>query len=219
MIAQMKEDGEDKEEYRRLSKIIMLGDTGVGKSCIVNRYIKNTFHEEVIPTMLVDMERASVRLDDGSTTDVSIWDTAGQEAFRSMLTNYYRACKGIVLVYSVASANSFIGLLYWYEEIMKHKDDSCSVILVGNKSDCPAEQREVSTAMGRSYANKYELDFIETSAKTGYKIAEMFEKLTHSFTTKYIEQLELENASLRLQLEGGRGKKGAKGKGKKDCTC
>ena len=163
-----------KKEF--MYKILLLGDISVGKTCILTRYSDNTFREEHFVTVGLDFIKKSVNLDNGKTVNIQIWDTAGQDRFKSITKNYYKGAHGIILIYDVTTRMTFDNVRNWINTIKEEVDDKVNVILVGNKID-NNDNRKVTTEEGQKIANEYKLPFYETSAKTGDNINKAFNDL------------------------------------------
>lgn len=144
-------------------KLIVIGDSCVGKTSILNRYTKNNFDDKTINTIgVIVLSKEEVL--NNTKYQVLIWDTAGQEKYRSISSNYYRNSSGILLVYSITDLNSFKNIEKWMKEIRNYTDYNTVIFLVGNKSDL-AYERVVSYEDGYNLAKNYGLLFFETSAK------------------------------------------------------
>ena len=163
-----------KKEF--MYKILLLGDISVGKTCILTRYSDNTFREEHFVTVGLDFIKKSVNLDNGKTVNIQIWDTAGQDRFKSITKNYYKGAHGIILIYDVTTRKTFDNVRKWIDTIKEEVSDKVNVILVGNKID-NNDNRKVTTEEGQKIANEYKLPFYETSAKTGDNINKAFNDL------------------------------------------
>lgn len=166
-------------------KYIMLGETSVGKSCIAMKFVNNVFSEKYVCTVGVDYKVKSLNLSDKISADIQIWDTCGQEKFRTITRQYYRDCNAIVLVFDLTSINSFNSLEYWIEELntfLPNKKD-VSIILIGNKCDLLLE-RQVSSTEANQFARRFNLEYIEVSAKDGTNIYEAFENITWTLVHK-----------------------------------
>ena len=161
-------------EYDNLLKILLIGDSGVGKSSLLVRFCDDAFSGKQLSTIGVDFKVKYVELRD-KKFKLAIWDTAGQERFRTLTSSYYRGAHALILVYDTSSRASFSNLSYWLEEVNKYSTNGEAVILVvGNKID---EPREVSTEEGQEFAFNNSALFIETSAKTKQGVREAFEEL------------------------------------------
>ena len=168
-----------------LYKILLLGDTSVGKTCFLMRYTDNTFQEIHMSTIGLDYKLKNVQLEDGKFVKIQIWDTAGQDRFRSITKNYYKGAHGILLLYDITDKKSFDNVKTWIEQIREEVSDKVSVILVGNKID-DVEGRKVKTEEGEKIAKEIGVSFFECSAKTGENIDmifnEMVKKTVEAFT-------------------------------------
>uniref|UniRef100_A0A8V1A0V4 small monomeric GTPase n=1 Tax=Gallus gallus TaxID=9031 RepID=A0A8V1A0V4_CHICK len=163
-------------------KLILIGDSAVGKSSLLLRFAEGSFEPSLKPTICepggdggVDFKVKKMVVD-GHTVQLAIWDTAGQERFRTLNPSYYRGTQGIVLVYDVTRKDTFTGLDSWLNELEIYNTKSNTVkMLVGNKTDKP--DREVERREGLQFAKKRSLLFIETSAKTEDGVQHAFEEL------------------------------------------
>jgi Ras-related protein Rab-18 len=144
-------------------KLLLIGDSSVGKSSILLRFTDDTFSEKHAATIGVDFKTRDMNFR-GKRIRTTVWDTAGQEKFRSLTSSYYRGTHGIVLVYDVTSRESFVHVTDWLNEVQTFcGDDECVLLLVGNKIDL--EARAVTTQEGQAFAREKNMVFIETSAK------------------------------------------------------
>lgn len=159
--------------YRYIFKYIIVGESSVGKSCLLLQFIDNRFKDSHDLTIGVDFGSKTIKLDDGTNVKVQIWDTAGQESFRSITKSYYRGSICALLVYDITRRSTFDNLVRWLEDLRDVAYNKMVVLLIGNKDDLSAE-REVSTEEGEQFASKNNLLFFETSAKTGHNIGEAF---------------------------------------------
>ncbi|CAL5223554.1 g6087 [Coccomyxa viridis] len=155
-------------------KLVLLGDSGVGKSCLVLRYVRGQFDPSSKVTVGAAFMSHSVHLQDGTTVKFEIWDTAGQERYASLAPLYYRGASAACVVYDITNAESFQKAKHWVSELQKNASGAIVIILVGNKSDL-TEQREVTTESGQEYAERNSMLFMETSAKTAANVAAIFE--------------------------------------------
>jgi len=145
-------------------KLLMLGDSGVGKSCLVLRFAnENKSKIESLPTIGIDFKIKRVTIGD-KRLKLQIWDTAGQERYRTITTSYYRGSQGILLVYDITDKNSFSSIRNWVSQIKQHADANVVKILIGNKSDMQIS-RQVSYAEGEELAREFNMKFFETSAQ------------------------------------------------------
>jgi len=167
---------EDKiDKYDKLFKIVLVGDSGVGKSNILSRYINDEFYHESKSTIGVEFCTRTLFIDD-FVIKIQIWDTAGQERFRAITKAYYRGSHGIIVVYDITSRKSFDNIIKWMFEFEENVDKTSVVLLVGNKCDL-VKNREVSYEEGQEFANKNNFLFIETSALNGNNVENAFVSL------------------------------------------
>uniref|UniRef100_A0A6B2LHQ4 Uncharacterized protein n=1 Tax=Arcella intermedia TaxID=1963864 RepID=A0A6B2LHQ4_9EUKA len=164
------------------SKIVLLGDTGVGKTSIALRFTNDTFQPRTNPTIGASFLMKSMTVDDRKLK-LQIWDTAGQERFRSLAPMYYRGASAALLVYDLTSPFSFNKVKEWVNELKINVPDDIIIVVVGNKLDKAQKHREISTETGQEYARSVGAAFFETSAKTKEGIEEAF----HSIAQKLIE--------------------------------
>ncbi|GLT93238.1 hypothetical protein SLE2022_110390 [Rubroshorea leprosula] len=157
-------------------KLVLLGDSGVGKSCIVLRFVRGQFDPTSKVTVGASFLSQTIALQDSTTVKFEIWDTAGQERYAALAPLYYRGAGVAVIVYDITSPESFTKAQYWVKELQKHGSPDIVMALVGNKADLH-EKREVPAQDGIDYAEKNGMFFIETSAKTADNINELFEEI------------------------------------------
>ena len=186
------------QDYDYLFKVLLLGDTDVGKSSLILRYTEETFNSKLVNSIGVDFKMKKKEID-GKIIKVQIWDTAGHERFRSITYSYYRGANAIIIVFDITDKKSFLSITEWLKQIEKHAKENVFKFLVGNKSDL-AEERKVTFEEAKEYADEHELPYIETSAKEGININELFESSIKSFLSnnKYIggdKNIKLNNQS------------------------
>lgn len=161
-------------------KILVIGESAVGKSCILLRYTDDFFQEDSLSTIGVDF-KIKKEVIDGSLVKIQIWDTAGQERFRNICKAYYRGTQGILLVFDVNNRDSFEKTITWITSIKENVANTVDIILVGNKADNPDEdaggERKVSKEEGQKMAESLDVPYFETSAKTGRNVNEVFIKM------------------------------------------
>ena len=166
---------EDYTSFDMSFKLIVIGDSGVGKSCLTNNAIKNTFDDAYNATVGFEFFTFNIRLN-GKVVKLQIWDTCGQELYRSLITNFYRNSSLAMMVYSINSKESFDNVEMWLRELRTHSNPDVKVFLIGNKSDLEAE-REVTTEQGENFYKQNNLSlFMESSAKTGFNTQKIFVK-------------------------------------------
>jgi small GTP-binding protein len=166
---------EDYTSFDMSFKLIVIGDSGVGKSCLTNNAIKNTFDDAYNATVGFEFFTFNIRFN-GKVVKLQIWDTCGQELYRSLITNFYRNSSLAMMVYSINSKESFDNVEMWLRELRTHSNPDVKVFLIGNKSDLEAE-REVTTEQGENFYKQNNLSlFMESSAKTGFNTQKIFIK-------------------------------------------
>ena len=167
-------------------KLIIVGDSGVGKSCLAIKAIKNYFEDLYAPTVGFEFLSFNVKIDD-QTIKLQIWDTCGQEAYRSLINSFYRNSSLAILVYSIDNNNSFSNLETWLNEIKAQSNPDIKIFLIGNKADLE-DKREVTKEMGENFANTHKLTlFMETSAKTGFNAQNLFTKAATILYTDHLK--------------------------------
>jgi len=155
-----------------MMKLLLLGDSGVGKTCLLLRFADDVFNETFISTIGIDFKHKNIEID-GRKIKLQIWDTAGQEKYRTITSAYYRSAQGIVLCYDVTDERSFNNVAQWVRNIDEHANASVNRILVGNKCDSP-DKRVISLEKGKALAAKYGIKFFETSARSNIGVSEAF---------------------------------------------
>jgi len=158
--------------YAYLFKYIIIGDTGVGKSCLLLQFTDKRFQPVHDLTIGVEFGARMITVSDKSIK-LQIWDTAGQESFRSITRSYYRGAAGALLVYDITRRDTFKHLGRWLEEARQHSQSNMVIMLIGNKSDLE-HRRAVSTEEGKAFADEHGLVFMETSAKTAFNVERAF---------------------------------------------
>ena len=157
------------------AKIVLLGDVSVGKTSIASRYCKNSFNDHHINTIGGAYQQQKVVLGNGSMVKLHIWDTSGQERFRAMTNLYYRDAQVAILTYDITNESSFASIEFWINELKyKVENDNMLLCLVGNKCDVSSNERKITTAKGKNFANENNMIFYETSAKTGEGVKDLF---------------------------------------------
>jgi len=164
-----------KRDYDHLFKLVLIGDSGVGKSCLLLRFADDAFTESYISTIGVDFRFRTVKVEK-KTVKLQIWDTAGQERFRTITSAYYRGADGIIMVYDVTNQESFDHVNDWLSEVNRYASEGTCKLLVGNKSD--KADKVVPTDKARSFADGLNIQFLETSAKNASNVEEAFLTMT-----------------------------------------
>ena len=163
------------ENYDFIFKVLLLGNSDVGKSSLILRYVDQVWSDTFVPTIGVDFKVKTLELQN-KQIKMQIWDTAGQERFRNVISSYFRGAHGILLIYDVTNRDSFKNLESWLIEIEKNASENVLKILIGNKNDL-VDDKEIKTEEGQAFANRNGMQFIETSAKENTNVTEAFESL------------------------------------------
>jgi len=159
-------------EYDYLFKLLLIGDSGVGKSCLLLRFADDTYTESYISTIGVDFKIRTIELE-GKTVKLQIWDTAGQERFRTITSSYYRGAHGIIVVYDVTDSDTFSNVKQWLQEIDRYASEGVDKLLVGNKSDLTSK-KVVEYSVAKEFADQLNIPFLETSAKNATNVEQAF---------------------------------------------
>lgn len=171
--------------YDVLIKLLLIGDTGVGKSCLLLRFSDDAFTTSFITTIGIDFKIKTIDLD-GKRVKLQIWDTAGQERFRTITTAYYRGAMGILLVYDVTDEQSFQNIRNWIRNIEQHASSEVDKLLIGNKCDMEGD-KVVERARAQRLADEYHIKLFETSAKSNINVTEAFLSLTQDIKRRLID--------------------------------
>jgi Ras-related protein Rab-1A len=169
-------------DYDYLFKVLIIGNSGVGKSCLLLRFAEDMFSDNYISTIGVDFKIRKLEVEDKSVK-LQIWDTAGQERFRTITKSYYRGSNGIVVVYDITDRESFDQVQHWMGEIDAHASADVCRLLVGNKADLN-DKRAVKTDEGAALARQYGIPFLETSAKEASNVETMFTTMAGAMKKK-----------------------------------
>jgi Ras-related protein Rab-1A len=172
-------------EYDYLFKFLLVGDSGVGKSCLVLKFTDRVFNDSYISTIGVDFKIQTLQLD-GKFIKLQIWDTAGQERFRSITSSYYRGAHAVIIVFDLTDTETFENVRNWIHEIERYAAEHVCKMLIGNKADL-TNLRQVSTERAQELATKLQIPYFETSAKTNANVQQMFIELTKQTKDQYIQ--------------------------------
>ncbi|XP_058472223.1 ras-related protein Rab-15-like isoform X1 [Solea solea] len=164
------------KQYDILFRLLLLGDSGVGKTCMLRRFTDCEFDPSHISTIGVDFKMKTLEID-GIKVRVQIWDTAGQERYQTITKQYYRRAQGIVFVYDITSEQSFQHIAKWASDVDEYAPDKVQRMLVGNKCDDEL-RRQVTKEQGSKLAQSYDMEFFETSASNNSNIREAFTRVT-----------------------------------------
>jgi len=187
--------------YDYLIKLLLIGDSGVGKSCLLLRFSDDSFTPSFITTIGIDFKIRTIELE-GKRIKLQIWDTAGQERFRTITTAYYRGAMGILLVYDVTDEKSFNNIRNWIRNIEQHATESVNKILIGNKCDM-VEKKVVDSARGKALADEYAIKFLETSAKNSINVEEAFITLAKDIKKRLIDNQQDPGTTPKTTNTGG----------------
>jgi Ras-related protein Rab-1A len=163
------------QEYDYLFKLLLIGNSAVGKSSLLLRFSDNIFNESFLPTIGVDFKIRTLDLN-SKIAKLQIWDTAGQERFKNITSSYYKGAHGVILVYDITDRSSFKDVENWLQEVQKHANENIVKLLVGNKCDLES-QRQVTTDEGKDLAQSLGIKFVETSAKSSTNVEKAFQTL------------------------------------------
>ena len=173
-------------DYQYIFKLILIGNSGVGKSSILNRYMNKAFQETYKCTIGVDFLMKSIEIN-GKTVKLQLWDTAGQEKYKSMVASYYRGANVAFVIFDLTNRESFDSLPLWIENYYKNGPEQKNIILIGNKKDL-VDLRQIKQEEAEAFSETNNMIYFETSAKEGYNIEYVFtyaaEKLLEYFSTQ-----------------------------------
>ena len=188
-------------------KVLLLGDTTVGKTCFLMKYTDKTFQDVHISTIGLDYRLKSMKLKNGKNVKLQIWDTAGQDRFRAITKNYYKGANGIILIYDVTNPKTYDNVKSWVSQIREEASPNTVVYLCGNKIDMK-ESRMVKTEDGTKLAEEFGFPFNETSAREGININETFEDLIERIDTVYSKLENNIGKAKKNKLYEGKSKNG-----------
>ena len=171
-------------EYDYLMKIIVAGNSGCGKSSLLCQYVDKIFSDTFIATIGVDFKIKNLNLKSGKTAKLQIWDTAGQDRFRTIVASYWRGADGVVFVFDLTDLTSFEAVKHWAQEVDRYGSQRVQKILVGNKCDLTAK-RVVTREMGEALATSMGIKYIETSAKTMENVDQAFVMAAETVASNY----------------------------------
>ncbi|KAJ9524061.1 hypothetical protein QJQ45_022494 [Haematococcus lacustris] len=205
-----------------LFKLLLIGDSGVGKSCLLLRFADDTYTESYISTIGVDFvsrdaldslglkKIRTVELD-GKVIKLQIWDTAGQERFRTITSSYYRGAHGIIVVYDVTDQESFNNVKQWLNEIDRYANENVNKLLIGNKSDLTSK-KVVDYQTAKAFADEIGIPFLETSAKNATNVEEAFMTMAAEIKNRMASQPMPSRPGGGATIRPGEGKSVAAGK-------
>lgn len=186
--------------YDYLFKVVLIGDSGTGKSNLLSRFTRNEFSLESRSTIGVEFATRSINVD-GKTVKAQIWDTAGQERYRAITSAYYRGAVGALLVYDIAKHSTYVNVSRWLKELRDHADSNIVVMLVGNKSDL-RHLRAVPTEEAKAFAAENNLSFIETSALDASNVEQAFQNILTEIY-RIVSNKQLQSSDDVIKPSGG----------------
>ncbi|XP_043918863.1 ras-related protein ORAB-1-like [Protopterus annectens] len=197
-------------EYDYLFKLLLIGESGVGKSCLLLRFADDTYTDSYISTIGVDFKIRTIELE-GKTVKLQIWDTAGQERFRTITSSYYRGAHGIIIVYDVTDLDTFSNVREWLEEINRYASENVNKLLVGNKCDLTTK-KVVDYTTAKEYADSLQMPFLEASAKNATNVEQAFVTMAAEIKNRVgsgAAQMDSQKSNVRIQStplkQGGTG--------------
>ena len=186
------------DNYEMMFKVVLVGDSFVGKTNIMSKYLKNEFHEDSKATVGVEFGSRQFNIE-GHVVKAQIWDTAGQERYKAITSAYYKGAKGAFIVYDITRKESFDNVSKWADQLKSTADKNLTIIIVGNKTDLE-DQRQITSEEGQNKANSLESAFIETSAASGSNLDKAFEMMINEVYKKCHEEMLAEGD---VEIEGG----------------
>ena len=177
----------DDDNYEVMFKVVLVGDSSVGKTNIMSKYLKNEFHEDSKATVGVEFGSKQFTVE-GHQVKAQIWDTAGQERYKAITSAYYKGAKGAFVVYDINRKQSFDSVDRWINDIKAAADKNLTIIIIGNKCDLE-DQRQVKKEQGEEKAKSNEVAFMETSAFSGENLDKAFEKMVNEVFKKCHEEM------------------------------
>ena len=204
-------------QQEKTVSILTVGETQVGKTSLILRFIDRVFYYDTKTTIGVDFKVKRINLLNKNVL-VKIWDSAGQERFKTVTRQYYKNAEGVMLIYDVTSQKSFSMIEEWFKSIIENKRKDAQVILIGNKKDMV--NRVISAEQGESLAKKFEIKYYETSALSGENVDQVFEELAENILKTKLNTEEEESISLSYNSErDGKKKNSEKDRDKKQPCC
>jgi len=203
----------DKSSFDHLIKLLLIGDSGVGKSCLLLRFSDDSFTSSFITTVGIDFKVKTINLD-GKRIKLQIWDTAGQERFRTITTSYYRGAMGVMLVYDVTDEKTFNNIRNWMSNIEKHASEQVIKMILGNKCDME-DKRVIEAERGKALADEYGVEFFETSAKDATNVELAFMTMVQDVKKKIIDKSEATPQPTVVNVDNGN----SQNNGNNNCSC
>ena len=188
----------EEDNYEMMFKVVLVGDSFVGKTNIMSKYLKNIFQADSKATVGVEFGSKQFNIE-GHSINAQIWDTAGQERYKAITSAYYKGAKGAFVVYDITRKESFESIDKWVSDLKASADKKLTVVIIGNKSDLE-DQRQVTKEQGQEKANQLEVAFMETSAVSGDNLDKAFDMMINEVYKKCHEEMLAEDD---LDIEGG----------------
>ena len=189
----------EEENYEMRFKVVLVGDSFVGKTNIMSKYLKNEFHEDSKATVGVEFGSKQFNVE-GHSIKAQIWDTAGQERYKAITSAYYKGAKGAFVVYDITRKGSFESIDKWVSDLTAAADKKITIVVIGNKCDLE-DQRQITKEQGEEKAGKLEVAFLETSALSGENLDKAFEMMISEIFKKCHEEM-LSEGDVDI-IEGG----------------
>ena len=190
----------DEDNYEIMFKVVLVGDSFVGKTNIMSKYLKDEFHEDSKATVGVEFGSKQFTIE-GHSIKAQIWDTAGQERYKAITSAYYKGAKGAFVVYDITRKTSFESIDRWVNDLTAAADKKITIVVIGNKCDLE-DQRQITKEQGEEKSAKLEVAFLETSALSGENLDKAFELMMNEIYKKCHEEMLAEN-DLEI-IDGGK---------------
>ena len=207
---------EEEKNYEMMFKVVLVGDSFVGKTNMMSKYLKNEFKSDSKATVGVEFGSKEFNIE-GHSINAQIWDTAGQERYKAITSAYYKGAKGAFVVYDITRKDSFASIDKWISDLTSVADKKLTIVVIGNKCDLE-DQRQVTKEEGEEKANQLQVAFLETSALSGANLDKAFEMMINEVYKKCHEEMLADDD---LDIEGGQeinlGKKPENTESKKCC--
>eukprot|EP00826_Nyctotherus_ovalis_P000167 TRINITY_DN0_c1953_g1_i4.p1 TRINITY_DN0_c1953_g1~~TRINITY_DN0_c1953_g1_i4.p1 ORF type:complete len:217 (-),score=61.74 TRINITY_DN0_c1953_g1_i4:75-689(-) len=198
-----------KTAYDYLMKFIIIGDSGVGKTCFLMRFADDSFTTSHISTIGIDFKIKPITID-GKSIKLQIWDTAGQDRFRTITQTYYKGAMGVILAYDCTDENSFNNVRNWIKQLEAHATPGVCKVLVGNKSDSP--NKKIDASRGEALAKEYNMKFFDASAKNNLNVKETFYYLAKEVKDKTTPNaVQTANSGVKLDTASATANGGMRG--------
>lgn len=187
-----------KASYDYQMKFIIIGDSGVGKTCFLMRFADDSFTTSHISTIGIDFKIKPMTID-GKTIRLQVWDTAGQDRFRTITQTYYKGAMGVILAYDCTDENSFNNVRNWIKQLEAHATPGVAKVLIGNKSDSPS--KKIDADRGKALADEFKMGFFETSAKNNINVKETFYYLAREVKSKNLPSTPQTAGGIKLGFD------------------